>query len=254
MRLGTRIAFALLSAVVVAGFFLSANEIDLAQSLASPNIAHPAGTDQLGRDMLLRAISGGSHSVLTAALAWLGALAVGVFLGVLASIAPSKTIRESIRATISLGYTVPFFPLVVAGAGAAGLGNAGAYIVLVAVAWVVPARQTDLLATRLMSAQFVVANRALGYPNDQLARFVLLPEIAATIVIPSVAVLPEILALDAALAFFGLGPPLPQASLGSLVVSGIDMVSVAPWVAICPILMLASICFALRTVVQGGKT
>ena len=63
---------------------LNPESIDLFNDMAPPSAAHPLGTDELGRDLLIRLIYGGRISLAAGLLAALGAAMIGAVIGVLA--------------------------------------------------------------------------------------------------------------------------------------------------------------------------
>lgn len=148
-------------------------------------------------------------------------------------------------------YTTPFFVVLVGVVGAMGPGLFNAYVVLALVIWAAPARHTNSIVSSVRHSTFVVAARSFGYAPVKVLRYAILPEVYRPVLAASLAVLPEVLALDAALSFFGLGVPPPTPTLGRMIVEGISYLSVAWWMSVSPVLMLAVLCLTTRVVGQG---
>jgi peptide/nickel transport system permease protein len=230
------------------GLFVKGDRsVDLDQTLQPPSSEHWMGTDELGRDLFSRVIEGTSLSIRLSLGAWLLALIIGLCLGTLAGYNSGTTVDLVISWLISLSYITPFFVFLIAILGITGPGLLNAYLVLLLFAWAPSARQTRVTAREMRNAPYVTAARSLGYSQSQLIAHVFLPSVFRPALIASIATLPEIIALDAALSFFGLGaqPPLP--ALGKILADGIEYVYTAWWVFSFPVLALSGLCLIART-------
>lgn len=247
------LAAAFLAAVLAGGSMVASDRPALDSALEPPSRLHWIGTDELGRDVAVRTLRAGALSLGASTLAWLAAVAAGLALGGYAAYEPRSWGSGLVRGFITVFYTTPFFLILVGVVGALGPGLFKVYLVLALVAWAAPARQTAAVVGRLRQATFVVAARSFGYPPAHVLRYALLPEVARPVIVAALAVLPEILALDAALAFFGLGAAPPTPTIGRMVLEGLSYMSVAWWMSLCPVGMLASLCLAVRVIAQGVR-
>lgn len=220
-------------------------------SLEPPSSLHWMGTDQLGRDVAARTLRAGALSLGASALAWLGAVVLGLALGSYAAYQPRSWCSSAVRGFVAVFYTTPFFVVLVGVVGALGPGLWNAYLVLALVAWAAPARHTASIVSPLRQASFVVATQSFGYGPGRVLRYAILPRAYRPVVAASLAVLPEILALDAALSFFGLGARPPTPTIGRMVVEGVSYLSVAWWMVVSPVAILAALCLATRVLAQG---
>ena len=118
-------------------------------------------------------------------------------------------------------------------------------------AWAAPARQTRAAVLQLMGSRAVTAAWSFGYPPVRVIRQVMLPQLFRPVLITSLAVLPEIIALDAGLSFLGLGAPPPTPTLGKLINDGISYYSVAWWMPLFPVLALMAVCWVVRFLFAG---
>jgi len=135
--------------------------------------------------------------------------------------------------------------------GVIGPGLTNSYLVLTLFAWVAPARQTRASVKNLRDAQHVVAARSFGFSTSRIFRFVIIPQIYKPVLVASLAILPEIIALDAGLSFFGLGAQPPTPTLGKMIVDGVEYLSVAWWMSSFPVLILSFICLGVRFLSQS---
>lgn len=238
---------ALLVLVAVAGFLIEGDRtVRLEAALQPPSLLYWMGTDELGRDVFTRIVEGASLSLSISLAAWLIALGLGIMLGTLAGYYTRSPGDLVISWLIALAYVTPFLVLLVGLLGVIGPGLANAYLILVLFAWAAPARQTRVAVANIKHAQFVVAARSFGFSTGQLFRTVVIPQVYKPALLASLAILPEIIALDAALSFFGLGARPPQPTLGSMVVDGIAYLSIAWWMAVFPVVVLSVACLGVR--------
>lgn len=219
---------------------------DLSARLLPPSSEHVMGTDGLGRDVLARTVTGLSMSLRLAVAAWLASLVIGIMVGALAGWLAGSLVDSAIRVAISVVYTTPFIILLVGLLAIIGPGLVKAYAVLVLFAWVAPARQTRSLTIAARRSLHLKAVASFGFSPVQTLQSYVIPQVAGPAVLASLAILPEIIALDAALAFFGLGAPPPAPSLGRLIAEGVQYGATAWWIGIFPVVCLITSCLLIR--------
>jgi peptide/nickel transport system permease protein len=93
-------------------FGANPNEIDLLNRFAGPSWEHPLGTDELGRDMLLRLMEGGRVSLAIGTAAALTAAALGTLVGLAAGYLGGWTDRIAMRFTDAI-IALPLLPLLI---------------------------------------------------------------------------------------------------------------------------------------------
>jgi len=215
-----------------------------------------AGTDELGRSIFRRTVQGASLSLWLSLLAWVVSLVTGLVLGSLAGYYMRGSIDLFISALITYAYATPFIIFLIALLGLIGPGLVNAYLILVLFAWAAPARHARAIVAGIKDAGYLKAANSFGYTPVQILRYVVIPQVFSPVAIASLAILPEIIALDAVLAFFGLGVQPPVPSLGKMIVDGVNYLSSAWWMAFFPVATLLLICLIARTIVYqlGVKT
>ncbi|WFU68260.1 ABC transporter permease [Bradyrhizobium brasilense] len=217
--------------------------IDLKARLSPPigwggSLAHPFGTDELGRDMLSRLVQSIQMSVsIGLGATGLGAM-VGTSLGFIAAHLRGW-IEQAILALIDFQATMPF--LILALAVLAFVGNSLAvFVCLLALhGWERYARIARSLAISANAQGYASAVRQLGaHPLHVYWRHIL-PNVAATLIVSMTISFPEIILVESGLSFLGLGVQPPSTSLGALVGYGRDYLARAPWILLMPSLVIS---------------
>ena len=212
--------------------------LDLRSRLAPPvglggTIAHPLGTDELGRDVLSRLIISIRMSLLVAFGATLIGAALGTTLGFLAAHF-RRWAEEAILALVDFQASMPF--LILALAVLAFFGNSLAlFIALLGLhSWERYARIARALALSSNAQGYVLAVRQLGARPGRIYLRHILPNIASSLIVTMTLAFPEIILLESGLSFLGLGVQPPNTSLGNMVGYGRDYLTRAPWILIAP--------------------
>jgi peptide/nickel transport system permease protein len=205
---------------------------DFAGLLAGPSAAHPLGTDQLGRDLLSRALHGGRLTVGLSLLAVIATGAFGVAVGATAAVTGASG-----RLVMRLVDVLAAIPVVLFGliaAVALGPGTASLLVAVTAIAWTPFARQAHLLVLAEREREYVTAAVALGAgPVRVLLRHVgrnLVPPLAAHACVRFASTLLTI----SGLSFLGLGVQPPTAEWGAMVAEGREYLFTAPQVVLVP--------------------
>jgi peptide/nickel transport system permease protein len=204
----------------------------VAAPLMPPSLAHPMGTDDLGRDVLGGVIHGARTSlVVTLSVTALAAL-VGVTVGALSGFGAGGLDDGLMRLT-EFVQVVPRFFLAVVVIALFGAGTDRLVLVLGLTSWPQLARVVRAETLTLRARAFVEAARSLGAPEPRvLLRHVLPGVLPAIVVIVSLNAAGVIL-LESSLAFIGLGDPHVM-SWGYLASNAQRFLRVAWWMAAFP--------------------
>lgn len=204
----------------------------------APNLAHPFGTDGLGRDLFLRVFAGGRISLFVAFTAVSLSMAVGLPLGALAGYLGGRTDAVLMRAVDVL---LSFPSIVLAILLATSLGGASLVSLVLSVGIVgIPqfARQMRGEVLPLRDQEFVLSARALGCSHSRtLVRHVLPNTIAPLTVLATLRLGTAILEA-AGLSFLGLGVEVGTPEWGTMIKIGRDEMHVSVWTALFPGLAL----------------
>jgi peptide/nickel transport system permease protein len=248
MRGGATILALLLTAVLAAPWLLPAPDaLDLASRFGPPSSEHFLGTDDLGRDIGARLAQGGLVSLSVAAITALMAAVIGTFVGLLAGYHGGKADAVLMRLTDGV-MALPLLPLliVLAAADPAKLGvpadmtESAAFavlrpaVIIACVAWTGVARLVRAATLSVRTRDYVRAAQALGASSGRIMLRHILPNVASPIVVATTLSVGNIILIESALSFLGLGIRPPLASWGNMLTGAMDVVWSAPLLAFWP--------------------
>ncbi|MEU0920209.1 ABC transporter permease [Streptomyces cyaneofuscatus] len=232
---------------------LDQQAVDLSNKLHPPSWAHPFGTDDVGRDLLLRCVYGLRVSLLVGLVAALTATVIGTAIGALAGSFGGWPDRVVMR----IVDTLSSIPHLLLGIFIVAMFRPGVWPVIISVAlthWISTARivRSDVLSLR--SRPFIDAAVSGGASRVRVIVRHLLPGVLPQAGLAAVLMVPHAMWHESALSFLGLGLPAHQASLGNLVQSARGSLLAGDWwptlfpglFLIIPTLALAGIAGAWR--------
>jgi len=227
------------------------NAVELLDRLAPPSLAHPLGTDELGRDVLLRLSEGGRVSLVIGIAAALTAAALGTAVGLAAGYLGGWTDRVAMR-LVDAVVALPLLPLLIVLA-ALDLGKLGVpawlarsdnislvriVALAVLVGWTTAARLVRGAALVTRNRDFVRAARSLGAGVPHILLVHILPNVLAPLIVATTLSVGDVILLESVLSFLGLGIQPPLASWGTMLSNAQEMITAAPLLAIYPGLMI----------------
>ncbi len=214
-------------------------EIVLTRRLTPPfwmeggSLAHPLGTDSLGRDILSRLIFGSRVSLIVGLVAVAAGAGVGIALG-LATGYYGGVLDNVIMRIGDVQLAFPFILLAIALMAVLGEGLGNVILVLSIRSWVPYARMVRGQVLALKEQEFVQAVRAIGAKDLRITVKHILPNVAApVIVLASFSVARTIIA-EASLSFLGLGVGVSAATWGAMISQGKDYLTDAWWISAFP--------------------
>jgi peptide/nickel transport system permease protein len=228
-----------------------AHTVDLYQRLTEPSPRHPLGTDELGRDLLLRLLDGGRVSLLVGLTAALAAAVVGTAIGLVAGYRGGKLDAALMRLTDGV-IALPLLPLLVvlAAIDLRKLGLPTTFVeseavslyrivfLIALVGWTTVARLVRGATLSLRAQDFVRAAVALGASPRRIMLVHILPNLSSSIIVATTMSVGHIILLESVLSFLGLGiqPPLP--SWGNMLTRAQETIGSAPQLALYPGLLI----------------
>ena len=216
----------------------------------APSAQHWFGTDDLGRDILTRAIFGARASLMAGLISVTIALGVGVPLGLLSGYRGGFIDALISRITDAM-LACPFLILAIALAAFLGpsLGNAMIAIGISATPIFVRLTRGQVMSVKV--EDYVEAARAMGNPRWRIALFHILPNIMPALLVQATLSIAAAIIAEAALSFLGLGQQPPAPSWGSMLNAAQRFLTTAPWMAIWPGFSIFLVVLSLNLVGDG---
>jgi peptide/nickel transport system permease protein len=223
---------ALFSDVIFPG---GAEKIDLLARLARPfvSLAHPFGTDPLGRDVLARVIAGGRISLLVGFTSVIGGVVIGVLIGLAAGY--YRGVWDMILMRFAdIQLAMPFILLAITFIAIVGGSLTNTIILLIVSQWVQYARLVRGSVLTLREREFILSARAIGVKDWRIIFQHLLPNLIGPVIVLMTLNIATNILLESSLTFLGLGvdPTIP--SWGGMLADGRTYLQTAWWVSVFP--------------------
>lgn len=213
--------------------------------LKPPNLAHPFGTDQLGRDLMFRVLLGARTSLEIAVTAVVTSVVLGLPLGMVSGYFGGQIDNVLMRLVDTL---LAFPALLLALTISAVLGpNTQNTIIAIGVAFTpYLARIIRGEALRVAQMPYVEAARASGTTHLMILIRHVLPNIMPPVIVQSTISLAFAILAEAGLSFLGLGTQPPAASWGLMIQASRNYLDIAPWTALVPGMAVAATVLGLN--------
>lgn len=214
------------------------------------------GTDKLGRDILSRMALAGRVSLFIGLSAVAVSMVIGVILGLVAGYFRGWT-ETIIMGFADLQLSVPRVLLLIAVTAILGSTVFNLTILLGLTSWVAYGRVARALSLSLREREFVLSAITQGATPAWNIRKHLLPNVLPQMVIVGSFELGQIIVLEAALSYLGLGiqPPLP--SWGLMISEGQSYLEINPWLTVIPglalFMLVAGVQFLTRSLTTEGE-
>jgi peptide/nickel transport system permease protein len=219
---------------------------DLLATLQPPGGDHLLGTDLVGRDVWSRVVFGTWWSVGTSVLVIMGALLIGVPVGLFSG-AAGGWVDDILMRVVDIFLAFPSLLLALAIGAALGPSLEHAAIAIVIAWWPWYARLMRGEAAAIRGRAFIESGRLLGIGSVRIAVRHILPNAAGPVVVQASLDLGGVILTLAGLSFLGLGARDPVPEWGLMVEQGRTLFQTHPWVALAPgaAIMLAALAFTL---------
>ncbi|MBI2585285.1 MAG: ABC transporter permease [Rhodospirillales bacterium] len=221
--------------------------VDLLSRFQPPSAAHPLGTDELGRDILVRLLYGGRVSLFVGLTAAVAAACFGTVVGLLAGYHGGRFDAFLMRFTDGV-IALPLLPLLIVlaaidlnklgvPAGVVASEHVSLYRIVAIVAlvgWTTVARLVRGTALSLRERPFVRAAEAQGATAFRIMSVHILPNLASPIIVATTLSVGHVILLESVLSFLGLGIQPPIASWGNLLTNAQDFILDRPLLGFYP--------------------
>lgn len=216
---------------------------------------HPMGTDNAGRDIMARVLSGGQISLMVALIATLVSLVIGVSYGAFAGYLGGR-LDDLMMRIVDVLYSLPYVIIVIVLLALLPAKTptgqlAELFFALGAVSWLTMARIVRGQVMSLKHQDFILAARATGVSTPKIIFRHLVPNTLGPVIVYTTLTIPTVMLSEAFLSFLGLGVRPPRVSWGSLAADGVQTLAIFPWQLIFPGLTMALMLLSLNFLGDG---
>ncbi len=206
---------------------------NFASVLAPPGVAHPLGTDRLGRDLLSRVTYGGRVSLMVGALSIIVGMGLGVPIGLVSGYGGGWVDGVLMRMTDAM-LILP--SLILAATITLFLGPSLTNVILAIglVRWPIFARLVRGQVLSIREREYVLAARAIGARSLRILARHILPNTSTVIVVEASLSAGFAMFTEASLSFLGVGVPPPIPTWGGMLREGYAYMELAPWASLAP--------------------
>src|SRR5436190_5615646 len=214
------------------------NALSVSSTLANPSLAHPFGTDDVGRDTMARAMVGGRVSLLVGFTSMLMAIVFGVGIGSFAGFYGGGVDNVLMRFTDVI-LAVPLYLLLFVLSASFTDGTPKSVVILIAIfGWTYAARLVRGEFLALKEREYILASRTIGAKHFRLMFRHMLPNAAGPIIVNATLLIGVNIILESVLSYFGFGIKPPDASWGVMISVGQGIFDVDPWLVLFPGLLI----------------
>lgn len=227
------------------------NILSISETLAPPSLAHPLGTDDVGRDTLARVMAGGRVSLSVGLTSMLMAILFGIGVGAIAGYYGGVMDNVLMRAT-DVVLAIPLYLLLFVLSASFTDGTPKSVVILIAFfGWTYAARLVRGEFLALKEREYVLASRTIGARHFRLMFRHMLPNAAGPIIVNATLLIGTNIILESVLSYFGFGIKPPDASWGSMIEVGQGLFDVDPWLVLVPGLLVILTVLSVNLVGDG---
>ena len=247
------VVVAVLAAACVAAPLIAPYEfdaIDLGNIRQPPSLAHPMGTDDLGRDLFTRVLYGGRVSILIGVLAAIFGTAIGTLVGAVGGYYGGRTDNVLMRIT-DIAYSIPVLPLLIILSSYAQAAGWTMALIIGLLSWMATARVVRGEVLSIRQTLYVDAARGLGAGNLRILWRHVLPNALGPIVVGATLAVGYAIILESSLSFLGLGVQPPTPTWGNLLMDAQSTMATKPWLTIFPGLAILLVVLSVNFIGDG---
>ena len=212
--------------------------------------SHFWGTDDAGRDLLVRSLVGGRVSLMVGVLATLASVSIGIVWGATAGFLGGKADALMMR-VVDMMYAIPYLLIAILLVTILGRDFHLVVLTITAFSWMDMARVVRGQTLSLRATEFVEAARAMGVSTPRIIFSHIVPNLLGIVVIYTTVTVPGVILTESVLSFLGLGIQEPMTSWGVLIHDGTSAMEVSPWMLLFPAAMLSVTLYCFNFIGDG---
>jgi len=227
------------------------NALSISDRLHAPSATHWAGTDELGRDVMLRIVHGARYSLLIGFVTAAGAVLFGTLMGMLAGFFRRRDapLMRAVDAMMS-------FPDILLGIALVSILGVSLWNVMLALVIVYTPRVARVVRASTLVVRellFIEAARAIGISTWRILFIHVLQNIASPILVQATFIFAYAVLAEAGLSFLGVGVPPVLPTWGSMISSGQQFSHQAFWLVVFPGIAIILSALSLQMVGDGFR-
>lgn len=221
--------------------------MSIAPSMAN---AHYWGTDDAGRDLLVRCLVGGRISLTVGLLATISSVTLGIVWGATAGFVGGKVDAFMMR-VVDMMYAIPYLLIAILLVTILGREFYLVVLTITVFSWMDMARVVRGQTLSLRSKEYVEAARAIGVSTPRIIFRHIVPNLLGVVVIYTTVTVPGVILTESVLSFLGLGIQEPMTSWGVLIQDGAKTMEATPWILLFPAALLSITLYCFNFIGDG---
>ncbi|MCQ4144098.1 MULTISPECIES: ABC transporter permease [Vogesella] len=213
---------------------------------------HLFGTDDLGRDLLVRTLIGGRISLMVGLMATIASVTIGIVWGATAGFLGGKVDTVMMR-IVDMMYAVPYLLIAILMVTLLGREFYLVVLTITVFSWMDMARVVRGQTLSVKSKEFVEAARAIGVSTGSIIFRHVVPNLLGIVVIYTTVTVPGVILTESVLSFLGLGVQEPMTSWGVLIEDGTGVMETTPWMLLFPAAMLSLTLYCANYIGDGMR-
>jgi oligopeptide transport system permease protein len=214
--------------------------------------AHFWGTDDAGRDLLVRCLIGGRISLAVGLLGTLASVSIGIVWGATAGFLGGKVDAIMMR-IVDMMYAIPYLLIAILMVTILGREFYLVVLTITVFSWMDMARVVRGQTLSLRSMEYVEAARAMGVSTSRIIFAHIVPNLLGIVMIYTTITVPGVILTESVLSFLGLGIQEPMTSWGVLIEDGTKVMEVSPWILLFPGALLSITLYCFNFIGDGMR-
>jgi len=208
------------------------------------------GTDETGRDLLVRCLVGGRVSLMIGGLATLTSVTLGIVWGAIAGFVGGRVDNAMMR-IVDMMYAIPYLLIAILMVTLLGREFYLVVLTITVFSWMDMARVVRGQTLAIRSKEYIEAARAIGVSTGGIILRHIVPNLLGIVAIYTTVTVPGVILTESVLSFLGLGVQEHMTSWGVLIQDGVGVMETAPWILLFPAALLSVTLYCINFVGDG---